>query len=168
MLFVALVAVAVLCTFAYVAGRSISAGAVPATTKPAPVAVAVAPPALAPAPPAKSVEVPASAKPRSLSLGATDVPAPRSGEVYLQIGAVERGFAEVLVVGLRTRGFPSVMAPSSSEKIFRVLIGPLNDAAAYARAKAEMETAGLNFFPRRYQVGSDPAAPAVKTSDGNR
>ena len=157
-LFVAIVAVAVLCTFAYIAGRAISARGVRQPPVVRVIVPPIPPPVLAkPAESSKPAETPQASRPAYPSFGSTTAPAPRPGEVYLQIGAVERGFAEVLVVGLRAKGFPSVMTPSSSEKIFRVLIGPLNDPAAYARAKTEVEAAGLNFFPRRYQVGSDAA-----------
>jgi cell division septation protein DedD len=84
-------------------------------------------------------------------------PAPKPGEIYLQIGAVERGFAEIVVAGLRSRGYASVLAPSPSDKIFRVLIGPLQDGEAVTRTKAELEAAGLNFFARRYEVEASPA-----------
>jgi cell division septation protein DedD len=151
-LFVAIVLLAVFCTVAYVAGRSVGTRAVipAAPAQPVPVRIVVAPPA-----PPKIVEVPAHPTRPNLSFASTDVPAPHPGDIYLQIGAVERGFAEVLVVGLRAKGFPSVMTPAPGEKIFRVLIGPLNDSAAYARAKSEMGAAGLNFFPRRYQISPE-------------
>lgn len=156
-LFVAIVVLVILCTLAYIAGRGAGSRAAPQA---AAIRVTVPPPPPPILP--KPVEAPRAAPPANLSFGATNAPAPRPGDVYLQIGAVERGFAEVLVIGLRAKGYPSVMTPSSGEKIFRVLIGPLNDPAAYARAKSEMEAAGLNFFPRRYQAGSDAAPSAAR------
>lgn len=154
-LFVAIVAIAVFCAVAYVVGRSVGTAAVQA---PGP-AICVTIPAPPPPAPVKVVEVPTPGKQPDLSFEATTDPAPRPGDAYLQIGAVERGFAQVLVVGLRADGFPAVMTPSSSAKIFRVLIGPLNDRAAYARAKAQVEASGLNFFPRRYQVDAATSEP---------
>ena len=185
-LFVAIVVIALFSTVAFVAGRgvgSIRAASRPMDVTPAapirqPARAAETSVALVPvvkpsasAAPALSVPAPvapatgkASAFPEKAPLRSSlgpDEPAPKPGEVYLQIGAVERGFAEIVVTGLRARGYTSVFAPSSSDKIYRVLIGPLQDAEAFSKTRAEVEAAGLNFFARRYVV---EAAPPVSSS----
>jgi cell division septation protein DedD len=76
---------------------------------------------------------------------------PKPGSVYLQMGALTHGMAIVLTEGLRKHGFDASIAPGPSEKIFRVLIGPLPDAQAFARAKAEVDAMELGTFARRYQ-----------------
>jgi len=76
---------------------------------------------------------------------------PQPGALYLQMGAVDKGVGIVLAEGLRKHGFTAFVAPGPSEKIFRVLIGPLANLEAYKRAKAEVDAIDLNTFARRYQ-----------------
>jgi hypothetical protein len=76
---------------------------------------------------------------------------PQPGALYLQMGAVDKGVGIVLAEGLRKHGFTAFVAPGPSEKIFRVLIGPLANLDAYKRAKAEVDAIDLNTFARRYQ-----------------
>jgi hypothetical protein len=76
---------------------------------------------------------------------------PQPGALYLQMGAVDKGVGIVLAEGLRKHGFTAFVAPGPSEKIFRVLIGPLPNLEAYTRAKAEVDAIDLNTFARRYQ-----------------
>lgn len=76
---------------------------------------------------------------------------PEMGKVYLQIGAVERGMATLLVEGLRSHGFDSFVAPGPNEKIFRVLIGPLPDPAAFQQAMVTVNALELASFARKYQ-----------------
>ncbi|MGA3189454.1 MAG: hypothetical protein ABSF22_20305 [Bryobacteraceae bacterium] len=75
---------------------------------------------------------------------------PKNGSVYIQMGAVEKGVAVIFAEGLRKRGLASFVAPGPSEKIFRVLIGPLPDPAAYVRAKDTVDKIGLETFARRF------------------
>ena len=71
--------------------------------------------------------------------------------MYLQIGAVDKGVAVILAEGLRKRGFDAFVAPGPSEKIFRVLIGPLSNADAFRQAKEKVDEIGLTNFAHRYQ-----------------
>lgn len=75
---------------------------------------------------------------------------PKAGAVYIQMGAVEKGVSVVFAEGLRKRGLNAFVAPGPSEKIFRVLIGPLADPAAYTRAKEIVDQIGLSTFARKY------------------
>jgi len=75
---------------------------------------------------------------------------PKAGSVYIQMGAVEKGVAVIFAEGLRKRGMASFVAPGPSEKIFRVLIGPLPDPAAYVRAKEMVDQIGLSTFARKF------------------
>jgi hypothetical protein len=75
---------------------------------------------------------------------------PKNGSVYIQMGAVEKGVAVIFAEGLRKRGLASFVAPGPSEKIFRVLIGPLPDPAAYVKAKEIVDQIGLATFARRF------------------
>jgi hypothetical protein len=76
---------------------------------------------------------------------------PVTGAVYLQMGAVDEGIAMLLVEGLRKRGFQAFAAPGPSEKIFRVLIGPLPDAEAFSVAREAVNQIGVITFVRKYQ-----------------
>ena len=73
------------------------------------------------------------------------------GEIYIQIGAVERGMAMLLTEGLRSHGFDSFVAPGPNDKLFRVLIGPLPDSAAFRQAMVTVNAMDLASFARKYQ-----------------
>jgi hypothetical protein len=75
---------------------------------------------------------------------------PKTGEVYIQMGAVEKGIAEIFAEGLRKRGLPGVVASGPSANIYRVLIGPLPDPASFVKAKAAVDKIGLSTFARKY------------------
>jgi hypothetical protein len=66
------------------------------------------------------------------------------------MGAVEKGVAVIFAEGLRKHGLVSFVAPGPSEKIFRVLIGPLPDPASYVKAKDVVDKIGLSTFARRF------------------
>ena len=76
---------------------------------------------------------------------------PLPGETYLQIAALERDRAEVFVKALRGNGFRVVVASGPAEDIFRVLVGPLEDAAL-ARTQADLQAIGFTAFPRKYRA----------------
>jgi cell division septation protein DedD len=136
LLFVATVILMICVAASYLAGKSISAKAAAAF----PVAVAHEPEP----PPIVLNQEPAPAVEPSLYAD------PKAGSVYIQMGAVEKGVAVVFAEGLRKRGLESFVAPGPSEKIFRVLIGPLPDPASYVKAKAVVDQIGLSTFARRF------------------
>jgi cell division septation protein DedD len=76
---------------------------------------------------------------------------PEIGKVYIQIAAVERGMATLLAVGLRSHGFDSFVAAGPNDKLFRVLIGPLPDPAAFRKAMVTVNALDLASFARKYQ-----------------
>ena len=73
------------------------------------------------------------------------------GKVYIQIAAVERGMAMLLTEGLRSHGFDSFVAPGPNDKVFRVLIGPLPDPAAFRQALVTVNAMDLANFARKYE-----------------
>jgi hypothetical protein len=75
---------------------------------------------------------------------------PKNGSVYIQMGAVEKGVAIIFAEGLRKHGLTAFVGPGPSEKIFRVLIGPLPDPPAYVKAKETVDQIGLATFARRF------------------
>jgi cell division septation protein DedD len=75
---------------------------------------------------------------------------PKIGSVYIQMAAVEKGVSVIFAEGLRKRGLPAFVATGPSEKIFRVLIGPLPDPASYLKAKDTVDKIGLATFARKF------------------
>ncbi|MGE5488310.1 MAG: SPOR domain-containing protein [bacterium] len=83
------------------------------------------------------------------------VGSPAPGETYLQVVAVKRTEAEVVVDVLRQKGFRALVAPVvvdgvASGDLYRALVGPVKDATDLARTKAELEAAGFKPIIRRY------------------
>ncbi|MBK5291829.1 MAG: SPOR domain-containing protein [Acidobacteriia bacterium] len=75
---------------------------------------------------------------------------PAPGSLFFQVAAVDQGMAEVSVEFLLRKGFAARMAPSRTEGIFRVLVGPLSDGAETSRVKGQLEAAGFHPFAQRY------------------
>jgi hypothetical protein len=71
------------------------------------------------------------------------------GDTFLQIAAVDRGMAGVLVEVLTRKGFRAEVASGPTEDIFRVIVGPAKDAAALVRIKADLQAAGFTSFARK-------------------
>src|SRR5262245_11821762 len=88
-----------------------------------------------------------SAKPADAPARAQE---PVAGKTYLQVMAVKRPDAEVIVKTLKDKGFPAIMSPGPDDLV-RVLVGPYEDVAALGRAKADLENAGVGHpIVRRY------------------
>jgi cell division septation protein DedD len=94
-------------------------------------------------PPVKQAE-PSQAAPSG------DAPAP--GQTFLQVAAVKRPQAEVLVEALRKKGFHAIMSPVTVEgqEMFRTLVGPVKNASDLAKTKADLESAGLKPIVKKY------------------
>jgi cell division septation protein DedD len=147
-LFVGIIAVVICSSLAYLAGEKI------ASKNTAVISVLAAPPAPVPAVSA-SAELPqASALVTPIKNQKPPAPMfaePEVGKVYIQIAAVERGMAVLLAEGLRSHGFDTFVAPGPNDKIFRVLIGPLPDPAAFREAMLTVYALDLANFARKYQ-----------------
>lgn len=156
-LFVGVIAVAICSSLAYLAGEKITAKKTAAISRPA------TPPApMAPPPVAASAELPQAsilANPKTdlasmVKNQKSAVPLfaePEMGKVYIQIAAVERGMAMLLTEGLRSHGFDSFVAPGPNDKVFRVLIGPLPDPAAFRQVMVTVNSMDLANFARKYE-----------------
>ena len=149
LLFIAIVLAVVFSAVSYLAGR---------TAAPKPVQLPPAPPvAAAPAPAIEATTSVLPAEPALPIAKRDNKPEPPTfaeplpGAVYIQMGAVDKGMAMVFAAGLRKYGFDGFVAPGPSEKIFRVLIGPLPDPDSFRRAKAAVDALDLGTFARRYQ-----------------
>ena len=130
---------------AYVIGKTASARAVEPTV--------LFPPEIAPAQPAPAPAPVANVVPAAQPAGAQ---APLygdqlQGKVYLQVGAVDKGLAGIWAEGLRTHGLDAFVAPGPSDKMWRVVIGPLPNPQAYQRAKDTLDRLNINNFGRKQQ-----------------
>lgn len=72
---------------------------------------------------------------------ATAVGDPPAGD-YWQVVATRRPDAEIVSEALTRKGFHAHIAPASNG-LFRVLVGPLRDAAAKAQTRNDLEAAGF-------------------------
>jgi len=151
-LFVGVIAVAICSSLAYLAGERIDADNAAALSRPA---APPAPPAPALRTVSESAELPQASildTPKVDQKSAAPLFAePETGKVYIQIGAVERGMAMLLTEGLRGHGFDAFLAPGPNDKLFRVLIGPLPDPAAFSQAMVTVNALDLASFARKYQ-----------------
>jgi cell division septation protein DedD len=73
----------------------------------------------------------------------TTVAAPEPGATYLQVTALRRTDADSLVRTLREQHFPTLLAGSSRQDLFRVLVGPYRETAQVADAKARLKALGF-------------------------
>jgi len=75
---------------------------------------------------------------------------PAAGHVYLQVAAAKRPDAELVSGVLRKKGFRTMVAPGPTDAVFRVLVGPIEGAAAIAKTRAELETLRFKPILRKY------------------
>lgn len=95
--------------------------------------------------PERTAPTPAPARP-----AATPVGDPAAGQSFLQVAAVKRSDAELLVEVLSKRGFPARVANGPDATLFRVLVGPMQDKAATSKTRADLEAAGFKSLLRNY------------------
>ena len=76
-------------------------------------------------------------------------PAPPAtpGTMYLQVGALDRGMADVFIGVLAQKGFTGRMMPGPDDKTFRVVVGPVTRAEVTG-TKTALEQAGFTPFAR--------------------
>ncbi len=146
-LFVGIIAIAICSSLAYLVGERVAADNAATLSMPAPPPAPAAPPISAtPNLPQASILVREDPRPAAPLFSE-----PETGKVYIQIGAVERGMAMLLTEGLRGHGFDSFVAPGPNDKLFRVLIGPLPDPAAFRQAMVTVNALDLASFARKYE-----------------
>ena len=75
---------------------------------------------------------------------------PKPGDTFLQVTAVKRPEAELLVEVLTRKGFKAGLAPAPVDNMFRVLVGPVHTDAEQGKLKSDLEQAGFKPIPRRY------------------
>ena len=123
-------------------------GSEPATTAPP-----VNPPESQPEPAAKAPEpAKANVKPIEVAPVGAKLVTPEPGQTYVQVSSMlAQAEADIMVDVLGKKGFHSVTAPGPNEGKFRVLVGPVRDAADAARVKGDLEQAGFKgAFVKKY------------------
>jgi outer membrane biosynthesis protein TonB len=75
---------------------------------------------------------------------------PAAGSTFLQVAAVKKPQAQMLVDLLRQKGFHAVVDQVEGKDVYRTLVGPVKDAADLARIKAGLESAGFKPFVKKY------------------
>lgn len=76
---------------------------------------------------------------------------PQVGQTYLQLAATAKPEAELLADVVAKKGFHIVVTPAPNTKLYRVLVGPLRDAAQTSRTKADLEELGFKSIVQRYR-----------------
>jgi cell division septation protein DedD len=71
------------------------------------------------------------------------VSTPEAGASYLQVTALPRADADGVVKTLRDQSFPTILAASSKDGLFRVLVGPYHQTSQLADAKARLKAIGF-------------------------
>ncbi|MCX6619566.1 MAG: SPOR domain-containing protein [Acidobacteria bacterium] len=118
----------------------------PAPSKPAPMAEESPKPVPAGTKAARKPEpapAPAAAAPLAPAAVSNRVVEPTAGQIFLQVLAVARPDAELTVETLGKKGFHALIAPGPSDKLFRVLVGPLKDQADVAKTRSGLEGVGF-------------------------
>jgi outer membrane biosynthesis protein TonB len=91
-----------------------------------------------PAPTPRPVEPPKSGK--SVLTGNGE-PAP--GQTFLQVVASTRPDSEIIADVLKRKGFAAIVVPGPTQDVYRVLVGPLSDAAGISKTRSDLEAAGF-------------------------
>jgi cell division septation protein DedD len=76
--------------------------------------------------------------------------APKTGERYIQIGALDEDATRRFVRKLRDAKMEPHVAPASKPELLRILIGPFESRDALNATKAQLELEGLATLVRQY------------------
>jgi cell division protein FtsN len=93
-------------------------------------------------PPPVAAPAPEKKQPVPVEPAANATEQPPSGR-YWQVVSTGRHEAEIVSGAIAKKGMKSLVAPAPKEGYFRVLVGPLGDAADVARTRADLEAAGF-------------------------
>lgn len=91
----------------------------------------------------------AEPKPAPAASGDTRTGEPPKGSFFLQVAAVGRAEADVVAKVLQGKGFAMWIAPTEKDKLFRVLVGPIQKSDQ-GKIRGDIEALGFKPFPRAY------------------
>ena len=126
----------------------------PSTVSTTPVASEV--PAAQTAPPAAPVEEPkapvAPVRQPEPPRPTASAEGPAAGETFLQVAAVRKPQAQLLVEVLKEKGFHASMYPVTvdGQEVYRTLVGPVRGASDLAKTKADLESAGFKPIVKKF------------------
>jgi hypothetical protein len=112
---------------------------VAAGSQPPPAPIAAAPVPVQTAPASKSAT---AALPPASAGAAVFVSVPEKGARYWQVTATQRPNADALVQSLRDRHLPAILAESSVQNLYEVLVGPYRSDLTLADAKKKLTEIG--------------------------
>jgi cell division septation protein DedD len=76
--------------------------------------------------------------------------APQSGELFIQVGALDQEATRHFIQRLRSQGLEPHVAPGPKPELMRVLIGPFDNREALNEKKAQFDAERIDNFVRRY------------------
>jgi len=119
----------------------------PATSGKPPVTQPAAEPAPETTPAAQPSTPPPDPGPPALT-----VVEPKAGQTFLQVAAITKAEAGLLVEVLVKKGFKAILAPAPGprENIFRVLVGPVTEGDDTVALRTQLEQSGFKPIPSRY------------------
>jgi cell division protein FtsN len=95
--------------------------------------------------------IPDSKPPEKPKPAAAESAVPLPGQTYLQVAAVGKPEAELVMDSLKKRGFSALVAPVPNDTRWRALVGPLPDAASLAKARSDLLALGFkDMIVRKY------------------
>jgi cell division septation protein DedD len=106
--------------------------------------------AKAPNPAPKSAPNSREAAPPNLPSDEAPMITPKTGERYIQIGALNHEATQRYVQKLRREKLNPHVAPGPSPDLLRVLIGPFDDRDSITEKKTQLQTKGIDNFIRKY------------------
>jgi cell division septation protein DedD len=77
---------------------------------------------------------------------------PPAGETFLQVQALRKPQAQLLVDVLKERGFRAIMSPVKvdGQELYRALVGPVHGASDLAKTKADLESEGFKPIVKKF------------------
>ncbi len=82
-------------------------------------------------------------EPKAKPASTARVSVPEAGASYLQVTALPKSDAEAVVKTLREQSFPTILATSSKEGLYRVLVGPYHQTTQLSEAKSRLKSIGF-------------------------
>ena len=114
----------------------------------------VEPPKVTKVDPPKPVEPPKVTKvdpPKPVKVDPPKVAATtKGGGMFLQVVATKQPEANQVVAKLSAKGFPASLSPVPDSTLFRVIVGPLGDAAAISKTREGLQAEGYKPIVKRF------------------
>src|SRR5207245_157940 len=93
--------------------------------------------------PAAATVEPTKEAPAETKASHIAVATPEADATYLQVTALPHPDADNMIRTLREQSFPAILAASSKDGLYRVLVGPYHQTAQLAEAKARLKAIGF-------------------------